>query len=90
MDQAFTENEEAILLMSLEMLKENLTISLTSIKLMQNSEEPEFKVLQESGQLEEEADIAKELLVDIENIVNKITLRNNKDTSIEPEKPNWG
>lgn len=86
-----TRRQKEILYTALEMFEDSIKVSLLSLKFMEKEakEDPDFKSLNDSGQLNQEMEVANDLMGELEIIKNIIEKDINTVVEDTRPKPKW-
>lgn len=86
-----TKRQKEILYTALEMFEDSIKVSLLSLKFMEKEakEDPDFKNLNDSGQLSQEMAVANDLIGELEIIKNIIEKDINTVVEDTRPKPKW-
>lgn len=86
-----TKRQKEILYTALEMFEDSIKVSLLSLKFMEKEakEDPDFKSLNESGQLKQEMEVANDLIGELEIIKNIVEKDINSVVEDTRPKPKW-
>lgn len=86
-----TKRQKEILYTALEMFEDSIKVSLLSLKFMEKEakEDPDFKSLNDSGQLNQEIEVANDLINELEIIKSIIEKEINSVVEDTRPKPKW-
>lgn len=86
-----TKRQKEILYTALEMFEDSIKVSLLSLKFMEKEAkgDPDFKSLNDSGQLNQEMEVANDLIGELEIIKNIIEKDINSVVEDTRPKPKW-